>query len=285
MSKPEDKELRHMAKWGANHIASGDIDPVYPVLRELYRARRMSPEQQMWQTFLYMAFYHLPSGMAVYRMYPEPTVAPKNILGLPCAFERRGFRGGKVVDHIRDGVDRIWFHTSANSGLEAATFGWGSDPEQNYELFWKWSQTIYGNGPWAAFKWAEILKKCHGLQLAAPDMRMKSSADKSAQNRPRTCLCWLYGVPTDTPLAELNRLAVDLKWRLEELGCVAEDWEELETLLCDYYKYREGKYDTGHDIIEMGEAIRKSGFLHPSDAAALYEARERGLPPTFLKGG
>ena len=281
--EPNPRALRHMAKWGARHIASCDIDPVYPVLRALYAARRLTPEEAFWQTFLYMAFYHLPSGLAVYRMYPSPTQIGAVVKRFPCAFERRGFRGGKVVDHIRDGYSRI-YGGGTTGALATVQADWGYDLYRNYEHFWKWSQTLWGNGPWAAFKWAEILKKCHSLPLAAPDMKMKqtSSLDVAAQDRPKTCLCWLYGVPVNTDVATLNEYGNDLKWRLAELGCAVEDWEELETLLCDYYKYRQDKYDTGHDIIELEAAIKKANWLHPSDTASLLEAMAAGLPPTFL---
>lgn len=271
-----------LAAFGRKLIDSKDVDPVYPVLRALYKQRRMTYAQELWQTTLYLAYYSLPSALAAFRLCPEPQLltSSNNVLcWLPCAVERRGFRdGAKLLLHLTcvmgefkkaGGIER-WVRKGFQSG---------QTPEQRYELFWDNSQTIWGNGRWAAFKWAELMKKVHELPIAAPDMRLEHCSG------PLDGLCELYAIPKTTPVATLNKFAQNLRNRLPALGLEVEDWEELETVLCNYHSHTQGKYEVGHDIHEMAHAIEKASqtFLDPKDAAALWEARAEALPHNYLK--
>lgn len=245
-------------------MASEDIDPVYPVLRALYAAQGWAEAQALWFTTLYVAFYHLGSAWVAFQERPDPGPLPARVTRLAIAVERRGLRGGKVLAHVEALV--------ATTGSDLAGFirdGWRTHPEANYEAFWIQWQRVWGNGRWATFKMAELLKKVHGLPLAAPDMRL---ADCSG---PRQGLEWLYGLHgEDVPT--LDRAGVQLRGMLAAAG-LALDWEGVETVLCNFNSTAKGHYYVGHDIDEMQGQLTQA----PSDVTPLWTARAAALPVAY----
>lgn len=53
-------DLRTFAEW---HVASQDIDPVYPVLADIEGELCRDDYERVWFTFLYVAYYNLPSAV------------------------------------------------------------------------------------------------------------------------------------------------------------------------------------------------------------------------------
>lgn len=243
---------------------------MYDVLKSLYNQLQLNAEQRLWFTVLYLAYYDITSALsAFYAAGPYPAV-PENAGRWPCAVERRGLRGGKVEIFLREYCNA----TGLDGQKPWITRGWGSDPAANYELFWEQAQTLWGNGRWAAFKWADLLKNVHELPLAAPDMRMAFCSG------PKEGLEWLYGL-SGASVAELDAAGADLMERLRAAGVPLEDWEQLETILCNFNSTRKGKYYVGHDIDEMQHVI-ESADIGPDAKRALWRARGDALPDHYL---
>ncbi len=273
--------IADMARFGKRLIQSGDIDPAYPVLRHLYKSRALRVDRALWQTAVYVGFYNLPSALAFYRLHPNIIRVQDNAAPFPCATERRGLRGGKVVRHLNEMVEAFRVR-----GIETwITDGWPTDqwegnPEANFRRFTTQAMSLWNNGRWAAFKWAELLKKVHGFPLAAPDMCLEHCSG------PREGLRMVFGLPDTLKVAELNQWAERLRTSLAYEGLVIEDWEELETVLCNWHSYRLGKYKVGHDIHEQYEATEKAfreGWLSVQDYQAIFEARAASFATRWLK--
>src|SRR3954467_8565248 len=135
--------MNDLATFAKAHLASGDIDPVYPVLRGIIRERRLTYEEAFWQVSLYLAFYNLPSALAAFREHPLPSVPYKYVLKYPTGVERRGLRDRRCMEeHFRsyldvvgeDGPDWLSAQTSMEHGV------------QSFSAFWEAAQTVKYNG-------------------------------------------------------------------------------------------------------------------------------------------
>lgn len=262
-------------------LESRDLDPLYDVLRELYVAMDLDEERALWFTTLYLAYYNLPSALTAFWYLPLDDAyellhgagEPQALTALPMATERRNLRiGGKVVLNLQSYLGWVAVFGSQRLFLRQR---WGDNPERNFLAFWDTAQSVWGNGRWAAFKWADLLKNVHGWNLAAPDMRMAFCSG------PKEGLQLLYGYPTED-VPTLDRMGADLRERLAADGLNL-DWEELETVLCNFKSLYKGKYYVGHDIDELQERIDLSGrFLGLDERARLYRARQASLPAAYL---
>lgn len=258
-----DSKLDDAAAFGLAHLASEDIDPAYPVLRHLYALYALGADRALWATVLYTTFYDLKSGIQAFKAVPEPGRLPPGIAAMPTGVERRGLRGGRTAPFI----DGLLAELGERSLSEWLTEGWGDNPISNYFLLWEAWQRVKGNGRWSAFKIAEILRRVHGLNIIAPDMRLKFCTG------PLEGLRWLMpsGVDDDAR-AEVVRREV----RRRGLHV---DWEHLETVLCDFNSMRKGHYYVGHDIdLMLEQANTAPGWLRND----LMDARASSLPASYL---
>lgn len=276
MNPIDPRLLADFVTFGAELIRSEDVDPLYPLLKWL--ERDMDAEQALWFTFLYMTYYNLPSAQLAFQWSPLPDAPDARWNKLRIATERRNLNGAKVVPHVNAYLGAIRRWGSQQAFLQQ---GWGEDPIANYEAFWDTAQTVWQNGRWAAFKWAEILKKVHGWNLAAPDMRMEFCSG------PKAGLMLLYGLdPANMPRGEgevwtLNYYGANLRQRCAQAGLIVPDWETLETVLCNFHSLRDGNYYIGHDIDELQERIEHSS-LSAEQRHWLYVARRNALPHDYL---
>lgn len=286
---PEGKELMpYVARFGRHLIASSDVDPIYPVLKELHTARDLDEDEALWHSFLYVAWYHMPVGHAVYDLAPNPCkLSSKSMMRVgahmwPTGIERRSNRGGKVFQHIEafckattDSTLSEWFREGF---FIAPTL---LDRHANWHVVNERLQSIWGNGRWAAYKHCEVLRRVHNLSVEAPDMGHRFSSG------PRKGLAELYGPlegQSEAIVAVLDAQGRDLQERLLGRG-VEVDVEELETILCNFHSMLKGRYYVGHDIDEMQEQIDQAherGIISDSQRDELYGAREANLPTWYL---
>jgi hypothetical protein len=252
-------------------IATGDVDPVYPVLREM--AARRSPQRALWLVLAHVAYYHLGSTLAAFSAVRDTWDAGMAPADLPVATERRGHRDRrKLVDHLNSlqrNADAILFWTR---DLPA-------DPHEAWRLTVDRLMTIHGNGRWAAFKTAEMFQQVLGLPLLAPDMAHAHSSG------PRQGLRLLWsGLPTGNDraaVALLDRFSLFTMVRLREAGLEA-TVENTETTLCDFHSLVIGRYYVGADIDKMQlqlDAVPDHGYEITGEA---YAARAKTLPHAYL---
>lgn len=295
-----------VAFFAHHHILSEDIDPAYPVLRQM-RVLLLGDsepttngiwERSLWLTTLYLAYYNLPSAMIAFMRYPDPTPGTNmsvDTLKLPTGVERRGMRDPK---QLRMHLDS-YYELVGRQQREWLTEGWGFTTDRqtrrdNYERFWTRAQEVYGNGRWAAFKWAELLKDVHCYALEAPDMRLEFCSG------PLDGLSRVTGVSKTADVATLNvaasslARALDREWPDEgriNIGPTATrpemDWEGLETVLCDFNSMAKGHYYVGHDIDSMQSQIETALSMDlpagvKDGVRLLWRARRQSLPLHYL---
>jgi Alpha-glutamyl/putrescinyl thymine pyrophosphorylase clade 2 len=263
--------MEDFVTFAAELIYSQDIDPVYPILRSTYELMGLEEEERLWFTFLYMSYHMLPSAAAAFARHPRPAPLSADLLRLPMMMQRRNLRAGKLRRHVTSYLSAIdrqtqdrWIRNGFRSG----------EKEYNFDAFWMTSQSVWGNGRLAAYKWAEILEYVHGYEMRAPDMRLD---DCLGPRRGVELVYDMLGAPT----APLNVAGDDVKYRLEEgLGHELR-WAEVETCLCDFAGMLQGRFYVGHDIDEIQEQIRDSPARRPQKRT-LMEARKLAIPNEYL---
>lgn len=268
---PSEDLMADFITFSSHLIDSKDQDPIYPVLSATYDLLDLDEEQRLWFTFMYLAFYMVPSGLAAFRRHPEPELLDPKLLKLPMMMQRRNLRGGKIRRHVQSYVEAIEGDTQDRWVRNGFKQG---QPERNFEAFWLTSQQPWGNGRWTSYKWAEILKVVHGYELSAPDMKLDQCLG------PRRGLEMMYSVP-GAPTHVLNRAGDDLKARMEESLNLYLSWEDVETCLCCYHSLVEGRYYIGHDIDQLQEQIENAPIAE-RDRKLLMDARAMSLPHEYL---
>jgi len=278
MTLPVNRDWDAIAYFAQHLIESRDQDPIYPILYELSRLREYDPEESLWLSVVYQAFYHLPAALeAMRRLGDFRNLAPSTLLDaqlqqLPTGIERRGLRGGLVVSYLslvsearkRAGGFQKWL-----------TDGWGTNPYLNYSYFQQTWQNVEFNGRWSSFKMAEILKVSHSWNIAAPHMDLWKSTG------PRQSLEYLYDL-SKPDLITLNETGENFRHRLQKSLNRAVDWETVETVLCNWNSVRQGRYYVGHDIDELQTQIEHANYLSVADQMDILAARLAALPDAYL---
>lgn len=259
-----------LAQFARLQVESRDMDPLYPVLRELQRG--LDPKQAIWHSLLYVAYYNVASSTLAFREHPRLDVVQGPLAMLPTGVERRNLRGGRITPHTA--ALRECAH-ACGTIYRFVTEGLGPDKREN----WRWIQyqlrRAWGNGRWAAYKTGEVLMKVNGLPLQPTDMGNDFSSG------PRWGLSLFYKpVEGDgrSAVRELDRQALDLQLRLREEHGVALPIEELETALCDFHSMVEGRYYPGHDIDQLQEQLLEAEERHNQALTEVWRARRQALP-------
>lgn len=262
---------RDYALFHVYQVYSQDMDPAYPVLATI--ECDMDPEQQVWFSFLHVAYYNLGSALAVFERYSEPTV-PTDLLKLPCATERRGNRDPRrLAAHFASICDIAEQHGGLHAWLSSHIV---TDPIDSWNNVVAALQTIHGNGRWASYKMSEILWKVNGFNLRAPDMGHANSSG------PRQGLALLFdSLPqgnTASDIKVLDGLSDQVVDFLKGVGAQV-SIETAETSLCDFHALCDGRYYVGHDIDAMLEQINKV----PSGLSPIaFAARRATIPNEYL---
>ena len=252
---------------------SRDMDPMYPILE--WFAQDLERDRALWLSFLFVAYYHLGSALAVLELYPSPSVPEQQHLKLPISQPRRGHRDSlKLAQHLSSLCSKSEKHGGLGAWLDSVTGS--ADPIANWKSLNEELMTVFGNGRWAAYKTAEILMKCHGFNLEAPDMGHANSSG------PRKGLGLFFpGLPQGNSPAEISHLD-DLS--LQVVSFLSDKTSQVsietaETSLCDFNALVKGKYYVGIDIDEMQEQL----LAVPSSLAGLaFKARYETLPHEYL---
>jgi hypothetical protein len=263
------QRLEAFCTFSEAHIASTDIDPAYPVLRDVYEHHDLPMSVRLWRTILYVAFYHLGSTERAWRVYPEPPdqVVPFH---LPTGVERRGFRGQphRVAEHLGSVLAAVRRVGGITQWAEKQVGGGG-------ELGWVGARAAFEElahcGPWASYKWADLLKHSLGFEIEANDIGVGGRGKKAG---PIPGMEWVTGLDWKqcaTDVEEQKRLLEQCR----EAGVPFAGLDQLETSLCDVNSLVKGKYYVGHDIDMMMDQLSHAGPM-------FWEARQRVIPKGYL---
>lgn len=237
-------QLEALARFARLQQESFDMDPVYPVLRQLHEWMGLDEEEALRHTLVYVAYYNLPSAclywlLARGRAATDPVY--QSALRLPTGIERRGMRDPKALHRHLAALEQ----TDVAELLLAQPGGWVETQQR--------LGTIWGNGRWATYKAAELMQKVLGAPLEPTDTGMKGSSGPYAG---LLLFCpWLPSRPTAAVVQEAEDQAAGLRVVLAEHG-VRLDIAEVETVLCDFHSLAKGRYYNGHDIDHMLHQLR-----------------------------
>jgi hypothetical protein len=268
MVKINERLAADLAKFARAEIATGDIDPAYPVLRHAGHA--LAPhdqERRLWLTFLYLSYYHLPSALAAFGAYPDPAPLRDDLLQLPTGTDRRAHRDvRRFRRHLDDYLTRVCARPGGQQGWldECRRPG----PEPTYAAFTARAQAVYGNGRWAAYKWAELLRDVNDFPLAFPHMALPGSSGPAAG------LALMSEGPPDDGTA--------LRRHLADAHGLPLAWEHLETVLCDFHALYDGRYYVGCDLDTMLLQICTHPTLGERGRELLFAARRASFPAGYL---
>jgi len=245
----EDKDFLFeiFCEFGKHQIHSWDIDPTYPVLKELYRQEQLDPNIQLWRTFLYVTFYNLGSCHRVWSKYPEPSLPDLDILRQPTGIERRGFRARPdiVQNHIQAALDA----TGGDFEAWVTDYGTGEDGWNQARFAMK---SLPWGGDWSAYKWADLLSNTHDVPIDAPDFGLGGGG---ATAGPIPGMVMLTG-HSWKECATNTQLQRDLLDRCLKAGVPFRGLDQVETSLCDFNSLCRGRYYVGHDCDSQMEHFR-----------------------------
>lgn len=235
------RQLRNFTQFGRVLIRSGDIDPQFPLLRELYDQLGLDENTALWYTALYLVFYHLGSAVEAWRRYPEPDViSTQDWSGdLPYTKQRRCFRGNdggrrqlNALVEASDGDLQHWVEDLVGAGDEE---GWTRVRAGATELPY--------HGPWSSYKFCDMMKFVHGYPITAPDIGTKPGATAG----PIAGLVSLTGLSREQ-CSEDTDLHLELLHIAQDTGAEVDGLDQLESILCDWQSIINGRYYLGHDI-------------------------------------
>lgn len=268
MSKPyrddgRKKALADLALFAAMEVASGDLEPWAAMLSAIKKARNLGVEETLWMIKLYNAYDALDSTWNMATRWPTPFawfMDPKwqEAANYPCTQERRGLRGGRVLNHLKSYFERAGLNQLA----------WLEKCPKDYWALTKHVRSIWGVGRQTAFEWLEFLNKVADQGIYAPDAALWESLG------PRRSLeaLWNDNTPTEK---QLNKYASDTREYIAEHGtCLA--WEDFETVICDFHVMRTGGYYPGRHLAAVRGEIE--GVTKPAQRMALLDLFTEIIP-------
>lgn len=258
-------------------IASGDIDPMYPVLKRFYAAEKLSPEVALWRTLLYVTWYHVGSAETVWRRFPEPTVLdPAVVISFPTGIERRGFRGVVGGALARKFVAGVLKRANFNLLQWVLASGTGED---GWKRIRREFESVAWAGPWASYKWADLLRNVHDIAIEASDIGVGGRGETAGPIPGMVALTGKDWKQCANDVELQKSLLADARARGVGFGGL----DQLETCLCDFNSLIKGHYYVGADVdMQMTHLQSSSPGLWEARAAFPDKYRgELGQPTWF----
>lgn len=238
-------------EFGAELLRSGDLDPVYIMLRDAQLPR---PLLKRW-IIAYTWFYHV--GVASY-LCEQPVMEAAALQELdifPRGSERRHFRAANArncLNYFAWRRQELKHLSPEFRQPEAIFWEWFDVQDPSFEGILRRIKTTPQYGPWMAFKIYDI-----GVNvLYKPDMFVL----------PKASALQMYSEPTKGAqlVAREGESVGDVVARLlEEFKDFKNPTHprrkltvlEVETILCKYKSHRNGHYPPGKDTEEVREAL------------------------------
>lgn len=256
-------------RFAKGQLETGDIDPTYPVLKGVYRARGYTIERALWYTILYVTWYSLGSAEKAFALYPEAPAEIVDPLVLPTGTERRSFRGNDLArEHLNALLERVRPYGSLVRWAETATASGGTE---GWDRLRAEFQSVRYAGPWSSYKLADLLAHVHDFPITASDLGVGGASETAG---PIPGMVKLTG-RSWRECASNRELQADLLRRSLEGGVPFSGLDQLETSLCDFNSLCNGRYYVGHDIDQQMEHLRDA----PAD---FWAARAEAFPKGYL---
>lgn len=257
-------------KYSRSMIFLNDIDPVYPLLKQIIKKEGFDPEKAV---FWYSYFYSIESMVKYLRNEIDFTEAKYGI--------ERGRTPQVRVTENKNKTVNAW--NSRNWDQIAREC-------RNGREFAERVKEIPFFGHWVSYKITEIFAETLDYKNLKPNDMNLENADLSKTSGPTGGLRVLYGMD------EVFDKSIVPEW--EDLGrTLAARWNidigEVESLLCKFYKVVDGRYVIGKDVNEFIHLshlwpekefidLMESCKFHPRLLEKTYTAKESSI---FKKTG
>jgi hypothetical protein len=265
-----ENHLRHFVEFSKRQLSSGDIDPMYPVLREVYAKEEVDLETALWRTFLYVTWYNVGSAELAWKRYPSP--ARLDTIRLPTGTERRAFRGNDLAQvHVNAMYEAVFRpHRSLSAWVRVCV---GEGGERGWRSVRSSFQSIPYGGHWSSYKWADLLKNVHGYAITADDIGVGGGGESAG---PIPGMVTLTGENWKRCARDVG-LQKELLAETRKRGVAFSGLDQLETCLCDYNSLTHGRYYVGHDIDDQQTKLESSG-----SSEVFWAARKAVFAPRYL---
>lgn len=247
----DDPIFKDLAEFARIELASRDLEPWADLIGKLRHRGDIDTDGAYWLVKLYNAYDDMGSAWTIYRRWSGPSAwlmadDYQGAADYPLTQERRGLRGGKVVRHLISYHEHVARAGSQQAYVAAAPYG------EHLDVL-AYLSAIWGVGRQTSFEWAEFLAKA----CDAP-ARCATAADLMLweSEGPRRSIEALFDAPGGRApdRAWLDGHATGLRAWLADEG-VALEWEDFETVICDFHVGRHGRYYPGRHLAALREEI------------------------------
>jgi len=253
-------------------IHSGDIDPVYPILKQFFDKYNYDKEQRLWGCLLYVYVYNLPWTLELLTSYPSLEIAYKNeiwkykyLKDIKIGSDRRGiYWSGGLSLILEKLIKYLYPEKTLCNYFDKYIIEENTQSDEDASKFIAINRAIRDlplGGVWSAFKYSDLITQTSDeIDLRCIDLFVRER---------------LAGVG-EAILALCNQDVKNHKWIkdnyrfvtmkldewTEEIGLLVEgkvpwkkdfkmSWFETETVLCNYHSIAVGSYYLNMDLDDM----------------------------------
>lgn len=262
-------------------IHSGDIDPVYPVMKRWFDNYQVSDVDRLWGCLLYLYLYNLPWTLDIFESYPSIEIAKANKIWedsrlslVKIGSDRRGiYWSGGLSLALKNLMDSLY-------NLNDLAY-----LPKDYKKVNEFIRSLPLGGVWSGFKYSDLVTQttenfhleCEDLflreRLAGPGEAVLALLGQDTKNHKY--------IKDNYPLieAKLNEWVRIIGTKVNGY----KTWSskifrfglfELETVLCNYHSICTGSYYLGMDLddmyIKLKDKLIKQGKSTGSDRAIAY---------------
>lgn len=277
--------MSRLPSYLAYHQASaslGDIDPSQAMLRYIANRYDINLEQRYWLAFLYGLTYNGPSAFYLYHEWPDFENVDISRMNrwwtsrgraeTACQTDRRWVRSANMFVPAVESYRRWVGNRTQEEHFARLTYG--VTPEIRYNNLYASATQLHSFGQFALFLYLEALDTVTPLDLVPTDL------DLSKAWSCRHGLLYAYGLDTlindrETPTQVEARGPVSTAWTDLRERVKANVWN-LETTLCAYRKFMDGKRYVGYYLDRQATEIEKMAdhVRHGVDWNVLWQYRE-----------
>lgn len=239
-------------------IEVGDSHPAYALLRELFKIEKLPQIIKIWRCLIFVAFDHLGSAEKMWTEYPEPKII-KNPQFMTTGIARRGFRGNTYWADMINSV-------SNNGELKSIIESHANKGEiEGWISLRNWFEQFKHNGSWSSYKFADLMTHVCGYKLKADSIGENHCVLQAAS--------LLTGKEQKECMSDIELQGQLLNYAKNHHSKI-NGLEELETALCDFISFLQGRYYIGMEIDSQMEQI--------PDKKIWWEARKLAFNKKFL---
>lgn len=262
----DDDLFADFRRFSRAHLWSCDIDPIYPWFKRVFERAELSAAERLWRLYVYVTYYHVGTSLRMWETFGEPQAITGYDLTLPTGTERRCFRGqGDLAEqNLNDAFDAGFFDPDTWAG-HTGEDGWRAIRDRVEEIAW--------NGPWASYKWADLLKHVQDVPITADDIGVGGNSKTAG---PIPGMVKLTGAHWKDCATDTSRQKALLA--ASRAGGVPFDGlDQMETCLCDFNSVLKRHYYVGHDIDLYGGQLAEA-----NGPPEHWQARADVFPDRFL---